>query len=91
MWGPRLKVTADLYIHAHMCVIVFQRLNAVKTLPGCVLNTPGEKEGWAGVAGWWYVGHSLHASPAPLVRVDSSWGELGESSEVIGVQSGKKK
>lgn len=49
--GEGVKVTADLYIHAQMCVIIFQRLNAVKTLPGCVTNAPGEWEGCTGVVG----------------------------------------
>lgn len=46
VWGPRFKVATDLY----MCVIS-QRLNAVKTPPGCVYNASGEWEGCTGVVG----------------------------------------
>lgn len=41
----------SLQISAHMCVIVFRRLNAVKTPSGCVYNASGEWEGCAGVVG----------------------------------------
>lgn len=93
MWGPRFQVNAGLCIDAHMCLTIFQRLNGVKTPHLTVDNAPGEWEGCVqGLWGWWYVGHSHHASLAPLVRVDSNeGGKAGENSEVSGVQSGKRK
>lgn len=56
----------------------------------------GSERGVQRLWGWWYVGHSHHASLAPLVRVDSNGGvgggdAAGESSKVSRVPSGKRK
>lgn len=45
--------------------------------------------------GWWYVGHSHHASLAPLVRVDSNGGvggamQLGRAARAVGFRVAKE-
>lgn len=47
-------------------------------------DEPKELRGVVGLWGWWYVGHSHHASVAPLDRARSigvggvvNWGEQG--------------
>lgn len=47
-----------------------------------------------GLWGWWYVGHSHHASLAPLVRVDSNegggGGQLGRAVRSVGFRAVKE-
>lgn len=85
VWGPRFKVATDLY----MCVIS-QRLNAVKTPPGCVYNASGEWEGCTGVVGL------VVCRPLTLCITDSisqswfQWGGGGSWGEQWGQWSSER-
>lgn len=81
VWGPRFMVATDLY----MCVIS-QRLNAVKTPPGCVYNASGEWEGCTGVVGL------VVCRPLTLCITDSisqSWFQWGWGGGSWGEQWGQ--